>query len=68
MLKTKSVPKIYKVMSNFRITYTITFMGVDEVKVFRQRDVDSLPLVNKILSSYVGTQYNVKSIDKIEKF
>jgi len=66
MLKTK--PRIYQVKHNFRITYTITFMGVDEVKVFRQRDVDSLPLVNKVLNSYVGTQYCVKSIDKIEKF
>ncbi len=64
----KTVPKIYQVKYNFRITYTITFMGVDETKIFRERATDEMSLVNKILSSYVGTQYCVKSLDKIEKF
>lgn len=67
MLKTKRIPKIFQVKSNFRVTYTITFMGVDEQKTYRQSAIDGMELVNRILFTYVGTQYCIKSIDKIEK-
>lgn len=58
--------KIFQVKKLIRVTYTVVFMGIPEQRVYRCRAVDSLPVINTVLNSCVGTQYFVQSIDKIE--
>lgn len=64
--KMRKMAPIFQVKKLVRITYTVVFMGIPEQKVYRCRSVDSLPVINMVLNSCVGTQYFVQSIDKIE--